>query len=117
MPRLLLPTLAAASVLATALPASAQRTRSPFDGDSRLDHLVTVHWKKATLYDALREVSKETGAHVVPDRALVDEPLMASATRIPARVLLEQIGREFHYTWARSGGKPDAPGYLLYQDL
>ena len=117
MPRLLLPTLAAASLLSTALPASAQRTRSPFDGDARLDHLVTVRWKKATLYDALREVGKETGVYVVPDRALVDEPLMASATKIPARVLLEQIGREFHYTWARSGGKPDAPGYLLYQDL
>lgn len=117
MARPLLTALAAATVLASAPAASAQQARSPFNGDARLDRPITVHWKKATLYDALRELSKETGVYVVPDRALVDEPLMASATKIPARLLLEQIGREFHYTWARSGGKPEAPGYLLYQDL
>ncbi|HTE17037.1 MAG TPA: hypothetical protein VK689_01505, partial [Armatimonadota bacterium] len=98
------------------LPASAQTQKSPFEGDARLDKPVTVRWKKTTLYEALQEVSRATGVRLNPDRALVDEPLMASATRLPARALLEQIGRLLHFTWVRTGGKPEAPVYLLFQD-
>lgn len=107
--RLLLPLL-----LTLAAPAAAQ-TRSPFEGDARLTRPVTVRWKKATLYDALQELSRQTGARLTPDRALVDEPAMASATRMPARALLEQVATLCHYTWVRTGGAADKPTYLLYQ--
>ena len=90
--------------------------RSPLTSDTRLDKRVTVHWKKATLFDALKELSQRTGAQLAPDRALVDEPVMVSATDVPARQVLEQMGRLLHFTWVRSGGKPDAPNYLLFQD-
>src|SRR5690349_23928090 len=94
-----------ALLLLLAQPAFAQSTpRSPFEGDARLDKKVTVHWKKATLYDALKELSKATGANLGPDRALVDEPVMASATDVPARQVLEQVGTLLHFTWVRSGG-------------
>ncbi|MGV3719481.1 MAG: hypothetical protein ACO1SX_01115, partial [Actinomycetota bacterium] len=113
MPRclLLLP------LLLLAVPTAAQTaSRSPFEGDARLEKRVTVRWKKATLSDALKELSRSTGARLTPDRALVDEPVMASASDISARDLLEQTARLFHFTWVRSGGKPGAPSYLLYQD-
>jgi len=90
--------------------------RSPLAADTRLDKHVTVHWKKATLVDALKELSQRTGTQLAPDRALVDEPVMISATDVPARKVLEQIGTLLHFTWVRSGGKPEAPTYLLFQD-
>ena len=40
---------------------------------------------------------------MAPDRALVDEPVMVSATNVPARQVLEQIGTLLHFTWVRSG--------------
>lgn len=104
-------------ILFLAHPASAQTTpRSPFEGDVRLDKRVTVRWKKATLADALKELSRTTGVTLTPDRALVDEPVMASSTDLPARELLEQTAKLFHFTWVRSGGKQGAPSYLLFQD-
>lgn len=103
--------------LLLAAPAFAQSgARSPLASDARLDKRVTVHWKKATLYDALKELSRSTGVQLAPDRALVDEPVMVSATNVPARQVLEQIGTLLHFTWVRSGGKADAPNYLLFQD-
>jgi hypothetical protein len=90
--------------------------RSPLAADARLDKHVTVRWKKATLFEALKELSKSTGAQLAPDRTLVDEPVMISATDVPARQVLDQMGTLLHFTWVRSGGKPDAPNYLLFQD-
>lgn len=90
--------------------------RSPLAADARLDKHVTVRWKKATLFEALKELSRSTGAQLAPDRALVDEPVMISATDVPARQVLDQLGTLLHFTWVRSGGKPDAPNYLLFQD-
>lgn len=107
--RLLLPLL-----LLVAVPAAAQ-VRSPFEGDARLARPVTVRWKKATLYDALQELSRKTGARLTPDRAIVDEPVMGSATGLRAREVLEQVAKLCHYTWVRTGGAPDAPTYLLFQ--
>jgi hypothetical protein len=93
-----------------------QRKASPFAKDARLNKAVSVHWKKAALNDALREVSQATGVRLVCDRGLVDEPVMAAAKEIPARQLLEQLATLLHYTWLRSGGTPEAPSYLLIQD-
>src|SRR3954447_16249602 len=90
-------------VPALAAPAFAQKP-SPFTGDARLEKPVTVRWKKTTVYNALREISGRTGAHLTPDRAIVDEPVMAAATGVPAREVLEQMGTLLHYTWVRTGG-------------
>jgi len=103
-------------VLFAAVPAAAQERPSPFAGDARLQKTVTVRWKKATLYDALKTVEQMTGVHLTPERSLVDEPIMASAANVPARALLEQVAKLLHFTWARSGGTADAPHYLLYRD-
>lgn len=108
------PVVVSLLVIAPVLAQSA--ARSPLASDGRLDKRVTVHWKKATLYDALKELSRDTGVQLAPDRALVDEPVMVSATDVPARQVLEQLGTLLHFTWVRSGGKPEAPSYLLYQD-
>jgi hypothetical protein len=94
---------------------AAEQQRSPFMGDTRLDQRVTVRWKKATLRDALQELSQATGVRLDPDRPVADEPVMASATDVEARVLLEQLGRLLHFTWAPSGGTRERPNYLLYQ--
>ena len=45
--------LALSLAAALSLPALAQKP-SPFAGDARLEKRITVRWKKATLYDALR---------------------------------------------------------------
>jgi hypothetical protein len=104
------------AALLIAGPACAQTRPSPFGGDVRLDKPVTVRWKKATLYDALHTVQQMTGVHLAPERSIVDEPIMASANGVPARELLEQIGKLLHFTWAKSGGTAEAPAYLLYRD-
>ena len=104
--------LAALAVAASADPA---RPRV-FEGDHRLDKVISVHWKKETLYDALHEIGRETGVHLDPDRALVDEPMLGSLSDRPAREVLEQVATLLHFTWVRDGGKPEAPNYLLYQD-
>src|SRR5262245_54222102 len=102
-------------VLAVHTPAAAQTQRSPFDGDARLEQRVTARWKRATLNEALQELSQATGVRLYADRPIADEPLMASATQIEARVLLEQVGRLLHFTWTRSGSTPEGPKYLLCQ--
>lgn len=112
--RWLVPFLTAALIAA---PVLAQEKRSVFAGDDRLNKPVTVHWKKATLNEALAELKKQTGVSVVPDRGVVDEPLMASETNVPARQLLEQIAKLTHFTWSRYGGTPEKPGYLLFKDV
>jgi hypothetical protein len=94
---------------------AAQPQRSPFEGDARLEKRVTVRWKKATLQEALQELSQATEVRLSPDRPVADEPIMASATEVEARVLLEQLGRLLHFTWARSGGTRELPNYLLYR--
>jgi hypothetical protein len=107
-----------ASLLPLALlgPAGAQSSRSPLAQDPRLQQPVTVRWRKTSLYDALQELSKATGASINPERSLVDEPVMASAEKLPAWELMEQVSRLLHYTWVRSGGTPEKPNYLLLQD-
>lgn len=104
--------LAALAVTASADPA---RPRV-FQDDHRLDKVISVHWKKETLYDALHEIGRQTGVHLDPDRSLVDEPLLGSMSNRPAHEILEQVATLFHFTWVRNGGKPEAPNYLLYQD-
>ncbi len=103
-----------AAVLSPAIPAAAQE-RSPFNGDKRLEQPVTVSWRKATLYDALQELTRTTGIKLSPDLAVVDEPIMAAATQVPARVLLEQIADLLDLTWSRSEDKAGTSRYLLYQ--
>lgn len=83
--------------------------------DPRLARRISVDWSKTTLYEALREVSKQTGVYVTPERARVDEPLMAAVSDLPAHELLTQIARLFNYSWVRSGGSDEKPNYLLYQ--
>lgn len=97
-------------------PGPAEVRRSPFAGDSRLERPVTVRWKKTPLREVMQELSRATGVRLVPDRKIVDEPVMAAATGIPARVLLEQLGRLLRFTWARSGGTAAAPNYRFFQD-
>lgn len=99
------------------LPAAAQPQKpSAFAGDDRLNQKVTVRWKKATLFEALAELKKKTGIALTPDRGVVDEPVMASATNVPVRSVLEHMGKLLKFTWARYGGTPEKPGYLLFKD-
>jgi hypothetical protein len=116
LPRLII-TLA---VFVTALhpaaaPTAAAQERSPFAGDTRLDREVSVAWKKATLHEALDTLSTQTGVRLTPDRGIVDEPVMVSATDISARALLEEVATLLGFTWRRSGGTAEEPTYLLFQ--
>lgn len=101
--------------VAVGQPQAASQTGASLGEDARLSKRVTVDWSKTTLYEALKEVSKQTGVYVTPERARVDEPLMAAAGDLPAHELLTQIARLFNYTWVRSGGSDQKPNYLLYQ--
>jgi hypothetical protein len=104
-----------------ALPAAAQGQAPPpssaLRGDDRLNKPVTVRWKKATLFEALAELKRQTGVSMVPDRAVVDEPIMAAARDMPARALMEHIAQLLRFTWTRYGGTQDKPAYLLFRDL
>lgn len=101
---------------ATAVPAYAQQpTRSALAGDARLDQPISVSWKKATLYDALLEVSKKTGVKLTPEMAVVDEPIMVSATGVPARQVLDHVATLLDFTWSRSTTKSGQSTYLLFQ--
>ncbi len=102
-------------VLALIGPASAQPEGSPLQQDSRLSKPITVRWRKTSLDDALREVTRLTGVTVLPERSLVDEPVMAAFRDAPAREVLDQVAHLLHFTWARYGGTKDRPHYLLYQ--
>lgn len=96
--------------------AGADPARSPFEGDQRLDRPLTLQWKKATLYDAMRQVSRLTGVRLTVGRMLVDEPVTAAVRDLPARTLLTQIAKLTGYTWVRDGGTREKPNYLLFQD-
>jgi hypothetical protein len=96
--------------------AADQGARLALARDVRLNKAVTVSWKKTSLEEALRELSKATGVRMAPDRRIADEPVMASATNVRASALMEQLATLLHYTWARSGGTPEAPDYRFYQD-
>ncbi len=109
--------LAVAALLAAAEPSVAQKAQkaSAFAGDSRLNRAVTMRWKKATLLQALADVTTATGVRLTPERAIVDEPVMVAATGMPAGQLLQHMSELLDYTWVRNGGTADSPNYLLYQ--
>jgi len=110
------PLFVLAAAISLTAPAAAQPPqRNPFAADARLNQRITVQWKKATLYDALKEISRKTGVSLDPERPLVDEPLMASASNTPAWQVMDQIARLLHFSWARAGGTEAAPRYLLLQ--
>ncbi|MBM3458674.1 MAG: hypothetical protein FJX77_09110, partial [Armatimonadetes bacterium] len=106
-------TLALALLLAGA--AGAQPEPSPLERDERLGKRVTVHWRKTSLAAALKELSRAAGVECYPERALTDEPIMASFTDVPAREVMAQVARLLHFTWVPYGGTRAAPTYLLYQ--
>ncbi|MFN3648874.1 MAG: hypothetical protein ACK47B_04760 [Armatimonadota bacterium] len=101
--------------LLLALPAAAQQQDGILRQDERLQKRVSVRWKKATLHEALEELSRATGARLTPARMLVDEPVMASAANVPAHEVMEQLAKLTHFTWARSGTDPMKPTYLFFQ--
>jgi len=106
-------------VLCLLAPVAAQQPKraTALEGDARLDKPITVQAKKVTLFDLLRDVSRQTGVSLNPDRAVVDEPLMLSVTGMPAREVLKEVADLTHFTWIRNGGTQAKPTYLLFKDL
>jgi hypothetical protein len=110
-------TVVALVLLLVAPAAGAPPKRSPFAEDARLDVPVTVRWKRVPLSEALLEVSRAARVRLAAAPYVADEPVIAAASGLPARSLLEQIAALTHFTWIRSGGTPEAPAYLLTQSL
>jgi hypothetical protein len=105
--------------LLTLQPVAAQEVKraTVLQGDPRLAKPVTVHSRKITLFDLLRDVSRQTGASLTPERTVVDEPLMLAVTQMPARDLLRHVADLTHFTWIRNGGTAEKPTYLLFKDV
>ncbi len=114
-PKPLFVSLALLALATAAMPVHSQERAQALDAEPKLDKPVTVRWSKTSLYDALTELSKATGVTLAPERSRVDEPIMASASQLPARELLKQIAELNHYSWIRNGGTKDRPSFLLVQ--
>lgn len=84
--------------------------------DSRLFKPMTLRLKAASLEDLAAELERQTGVSLQASRGVADEKVTAFVVDRPARDVMREVARLFHYIWARTGSE-GAYRYQLIQDL
>ena len=104
------------AAIGLAAPSEEGKSRSPFEGDARLQKRVTLEMAKAPLNEALAEVTRQTGVRLIALERAADEPVALYVKEQPAAEVLRQIAELLGYWWSRRGTADDWR-YELFQDL
>lgn len=107
-------------VLLSAGPAGAKDAAPWPDGldrieDARIDRPINVKQGKTSLSSLLATIGKAAGVTLTASREVADQPVVVWVKGQPARAVMVQVARLFHYTWSRSGAAGDHR-YRLFQD-
>ncbi len=84
--------------------------------DARLQHKVTLGFKRVSFSELCEKLSKETGIETVASRSVSDEKLTLFCKDRPVRDLMRQITKLFGFVWERNGTE-DSFRYKLTEPL